>query len=498
MALYIIAIGGTGAKCVESIVHLAAVGLFRKREPINILFLDQDAANGNVDRTRKVVEIYRDCFQLLSSNDQDWIQTPIEIIGDVWAPVTGQNQNLENFFEYNNLRNNEPELKHLFDVLYSEEERKTPLQDGFRGRPAIGSAVIGQVDLTQEPWSILVEKLQSDSEAKVFLCGSVFGGTGASGLPTVSRLIANLGRPNVKIGGLLMLPYFKFPPKEDTETEIYAKSEDFWLNTEVSLIYYSAQAQNQRSNVESTNFLGFDTVYLLGTPRLSQVSEQFKLGRGLQENRQHFIELYAGLAARHFLENTPTSKVVMIGHQESESVTWNDLPEAETAKKKLVNATRFAVVWTTSIFPELDSYKNNIEQLVLRSPWVEKFFRIPVFTNPNLPELNDMQQESMLEAIRKWSKSYLEWLGTLHDDKEYNIKLFNNVAFPEFDEQDNRKIMRKGMFADLLDETGGKGGETKRDTIQRLKNQLNPLRNVRTKEGVVGLAKALYELCQIA
>ena len=32
MSLYIVSIGGTGAKCVESIIHLAAAGLFGKEK----------------------------------------------------------------------------------------------------------------------------------------------------------------------------------------------------------------------------------------------------------------------------------------------------------------------------------------------------------------------------------------------------------------------------------------------------------------------------------
>ncbi len=54
----IIAVGGTGAKVAESIVHAAAAGL----GPSELLvgFVDQDQGNGNTDRARRSVEMYRD------------------------------------------------------------------------------------------------------------------------------------------------------------------------------------------------------------------------------------------------------------------------------------------------------------------------------------------------------------------------------------------------------------------------------------------------------
>ena len=47
MTLYIIAIGGTGARCVEAITQCAATGLFTA-EPIKVVFVDADESNGNL------------------------------------------------------------------------------------------------------------------------------------------------------------------------------------------------------------------------------------------------------------------------------------------------------------------------------------------------------------------------------------------------------------------------------------------------------------------
>ena len=56
-SLFIIAIGGTGMRCLEAFVHLCAVGMFDNEE-INILTLDTDQSNGNKGRVERLIELY--------------------------------------------------------------------------------------------------------------------------------------------------------------------------------------------------------------------------------------------------------------------------------------------------------------------------------------------------------------------------------------------------------------------------------------------------------
>ena len=56
-AFNIIAIGGTGMRCTECIVHLCAMGMFDDTE-IHLLALDTDKNNGNFSRLKEVKEAY--------------------------------------------------------------------------------------------------------------------------------------------------------------------------------------------------------------------------------------------------------------------------------------------------------------------------------------------------------------------------------------------------------------------------------------------------------
>ena len=55
--LFLIAIGGTGMRCLEAFVHLCAAGLFDNKT-IEILTLDTDQTNGNKGRVEQLIELY--------------------------------------------------------------------------------------------------------------------------------------------------------------------------------------------------------------------------------------------------------------------------------------------------------------------------------------------------------------------------------------------------------------------------------------------------------
>ncbi len=65
--LFLIAIGGTGMRCLEAFVHLCAAGMFDDQE-IEILTLDTDQSNGNKSRVEGLVELYNKVKTNDSSN----------------------------------------------------------------------------------------------------------------------------------------------------------------------------------------------------------------------------------------------------------------------------------------------------------------------------------------------------------------------------------------------------------------------------------------------
>jgi len=497
MSFYIIAIGGSGAKCVESIVHLASTGLFTK-EPIRVLFIDPDESNGNLASSKQCINTYSNCYELIKGTSScPWLKTEISFIGDtgIWSPI-GSDKSLSSIFNYANLQRS-PETKALgnfFDVLYTKDERDEQLDEGFRGRPAIGAAVMSQVSMdssTQEPWSTLIRQVETDLRLggfpKIFLCGSIFGGTGASGFPTIGRLIANRlenieGRDRVKLGGLLMLPYFQFEVPSDYK-RICAKPEQFLLNTEAALRYYVTQARER-----------FDAVYLLGDQNLAPVGK-FSTGKDTQKNTPHFVELYGALAARHFFLTPETQPVVLISRGKSNEVNWKDIPDSVEVKSALSTATRFAFMWLTDFQVEFDAARKESGQL---PPFLTKFFRPKsVFANKKLPEFGEAANQRTVRVINEWCESYLYWLANIHFSVS-NVNLFRVSNFAKRSSNDKLELEKNvEKFSSLIFDQRTTQ-QYQQDTMQNLKNKLSPI-DAKSDDsaGMTGLAKSAYLSCKL-
>lgn len=55
---FVLGIGGTGMRCIESLIHLCAMGMFDDTD-IHLLALDTDVNNGNFGRLKDVKDAYQ-------------------------------------------------------------------------------------------------------------------------------------------------------------------------------------------------------------------------------------------------------------------------------------------------------------------------------------------------------------------------------------------------------------------------------------------------------
>ena len=93
MKNFIIGIGGTGAKCLEHLLHSCAAGLGPKNLWAGMV--DQDEANGNVSRTKILLSKYMNLRSTLRdegkhdlAEDSDLFKTNIITNNDsVWLPL---------------------------------------------------------------------------------------------------------------------------------------------------------------------------------------------------------------------------------------------------------------------------------------------------------------------------------------------------------------------------------------------------------------------------
>ena len=399
MSNFVVGVGGSGAKFVASLLHVSAAGMLGARNPvIDALLVDPDENNGNVEDCLRLVAQYQDCKTLLKMGKTDLFGAHFRIAGP-WTPISRPDlDSLDKLFQYPDLQARDDVDAELLDVFFEPAELSLPLKLGFRGRPAIGSTVFANsVNFTRGAWKDLIEAIVmsgAQGPVRVMLSGSVFGGSGAAGVPTLVRLVEKqIARrvPDLRIGLALFLPYFRFQPVEGERVQ--ADPAAFPIATAESLRYYFAR-----------NYLGIcDTIYACGEEVPAEMSVS-AIGAQLQRNEPHFVELIAAMGALRFFNLAGDDhKLAVCARAKDETLTWDDLPYDDTGRaeltRKLQKMALFAVAYRNIFFPLAET------ALAGRgsnwNPWVDHIER---------PKVNRDEAGRALRALKAYVDSFLTWL----------------------------------------------------------------------------------------
>jgi hypothetical protein len=429
MKNYLIGIGGTGARVIEAAVNLCAAGYGPSE--LSIFLIDPDAGNGNLTRTKKILTDYIKCRKSLQkTSDTPLFKTDIKIPPDekglVWEIFSDRGATLANFINYKNMLTDRQELAQFASVLFTETELNTELNEGFRGHPAIGAVVMSNPPQDTYPFKMLFDDLAGNKKAndiRVFLVGSVFGGTGAAGFPTLgSRQImkfhpsAKLGEnvSQILMGGALVLPYFNFDPDPEAEKQekMFVTGNDFPIATKAALQYYHEKD------------LGFDQIYFIGDS-LAQRVGKFSPGAKTQENFPHYVEVVSALAAFDFYDQPEikgeTEKMLFTATRESSKLRWNDLPitrdplliRAKQADLKtlLTRMTVFAYSFLTYGKKILASNHTSIHDA-----WYRQYFSFNEKNDKDKPkDPRQSESKNTIDDLSKFLDNFLFWIAAMDD-----------------------------------------------------------------------------------
>lgn len=481
MGYYAIGIGGTGAKCLESLIHLAAAGMMPDGD-LHLLFVDPDTSNGSRKRVEETLAHYVACKDQVDLGQTPLLKTKIDPADPIlWTPFKETNPSLNRFFHYESFRDSS--AGKLFDVLYSRSEKESTLEEGFRGHPSIGSAVMAKtVDLEEdETWRLFRKKISDDDEgAKVFLAGSIFGGTGASGFPTIAQIVKNA--LDVKLGGALLLPYFKFTDEAD-DGELKAKSDEFLMNTQTALKHYHLWNETGI----------YDAVYLFGDESRTDVENA--LGGQEQKNAPHFIELYAALAATDFFGKdfaaNQGAQYFMTAREQSNQLKWTDLPDGNNGnivRSRIGQLARFAFAYLSVYHPALEEITDRSKD-AYRASWYVEFFerrKIPI-------------DKALLSNLEKYSNDFLWWLANVQGNcsDAVSIELIDYSAYAE-KKADNGSLELKppANFSNDLSHLIQSQTEAESNVLNKIWERMcNSRSKGRDAQGIGKFLRALYEHC---
>ena len=321
---FVFAFGGTGSRVLEKLTFLMASGSAYDDQSgypnvemplgdwdIVPIIIDLDQHNGNMNSCTELLEEYHHIHHAIQDVKQDKLQHKffrykLKKLKDINSATKSQdfNMNIQNVgkhtlsdsigFQYLSIEEDLFGTDQLVNLLYGQDELNMPLNKGFKGNPNIGTVIFGQLKNNPDFRTFLNTV---SSEDRIFIIGSIFGGTGASGLPWLLKTLRNPVNINknktqilqeIKIGALIVTPYFRLQPDKASEID----SDSFITKTKAGLKYYE-------HNVQEAN-----AMYFIGDRLEEGDLYPNEEGGKEQKNPPHPSELFGALSFFHFMTKT--------------------------------------------------------------------------------------------------------------------------------------------------------------------------------------------------
>ena len=324
--IFIFGIGGTGCRVLRSLNFLLAAGIrgFGYDTEVFPIIIDYDKENGDKTRTLKCIDNYVNIHNIAykyhhqdqegkTALEQEYFVTRIRQMQDalhdlhkdssgssfdlVFAP-NKEDKKFKNCIGADQMATNMANTTFLLDSLYDNSaaddraELEIDMTVGFKGNPNIGSVVFHE--LKNAPEFSDFAQLFDPTTDRVMIVGSLFGGTGSSGIPELIYAIRNHVRMSVRdarLGVIMVLPYFSVSPLEGSPIN----SNRFDSKTKAALAYYQDSHTNELVN----------SIYYIGDKTHSNLNHS--IGGSDQLNNANIVEFLSALAIVHFVNSDPTN-----------------------------------------------------------------------------------------------------------------------------------------------------------------------------------------------
>ena len=430
--VYVLAIGGSGARVLRSLVMLLAAGV-EPNAKIIPLIIDPDSGAGNLSQTIELLKLYtqiREEAQVDNADPLVTFSTPIEMLPGAGYQVQLDQIAGTKFREYVDLGvAMSGSSQALLRSLFSKDNLDLEMTIGFKGNPNIGSIVLGQFEGSDAYKRFFSELQKGDIKKKsIFIISSIFGGTGASGFPSLLKSLRSSSTlvSQMRMGALSLLPYFNLENNASSAID----SATFYAKTRAALSYYT---ENIIKNADIDDF------YFIGDKSPNSYSNSD--GGQTQRNQAHLVELAGALSIIHFARlgsERPTSSVGTmyefgLDKPVSDAIGFKTLGDT-TERELAVPLT--ALYLMHRFLEEADIFTD-------KDPWLKE-----IQANPG--------DGSFIDDINRFLELYKEWLQELgghssHGFKPFEIgvqidNLFNCVL--------DYPLQSKGFFKSMMSKTG--------------------------------------------
>ncbi|HTE01455.1 MAG TPA: hypothetical protein VK668_19345 [Mucilaginibacter sp.] len=336
--LFVIAIGGTGMRCLEAFTHLCAIGMFDSQE-IEVLTLDTDQTNGNKGRVEELIRLYNRVKTSGSAdggtpNANTFFSSKLNL-HRFYTNYSGQGrENYKNISKITSGTPDQQKANKLISDLFLDNQtvQEFNLSHGYRAQTHLGSMLMyhGMIEAArnivkgkdvkpqERELDAFIAKLElAGQNARVFIFGSIFGGTGASSIPVLPKALqdfveirsggsSSIDITKAKFGSTLLTEYFTFKKPDEKqktgkEESIIADASYFPLNSQAALQFYQSDPTVQKC---------YKLLYHIGWPIESKNLDDPDSGHtsitggANQKNPAHITELLSACAAFDFFTRT--------------------------------------------------------------------------------------------------------------------------------------------------------------------------------------------------
>lgn len=441
MKTYVLAIGGTGARVLRSLTMLMAAGAgVNKPNPdgdtineIVPVIIDYDIENGDTKRTQDLLCKYKwihDAAYSKVTKAEDirnfFFGTKVEPIGnpfhktrfEVFLDPVNSNLTFANQIGYEsiNSKNGMQPTRYLLDSLYDTSPEDSNLAElnlnlkvGFKGCPNIGCVVMRDLKNTHEIQQIL----ELASGNRVIIVGSVFGGTGASGIPVLLNEIKKSGKgADITTGIVAVEPYFEVQKSDRSAIS----SSTFLSKTKAA---FDAYIQGKEKSVNSRA----DAIYYVGD-RLASKAFENNEGGASQKNDAHIAELAAAMC---ILDFTREDKVLS-DDKKFHVVNLED----DGGMSKSDNYEEVAEPFNYYSFPQRELREDYIDplcRLAILKVYCDTFLSTEKINDKNIvwaaPNQSNFRNETdFMFALFNFLDEYKDWIKEL-ENPMHPLRLFD-------------------------------------------------------------------------
>ncbi len=443
--LYVIAIGGSGERILRSFILSLAAGVNINASKVTPVIIDNDTKSKALENCQNLINAYRGhgntagVYSLYNGMQDKPSFCHIEIAEPIKLDISGQNLGTlkevincpapqgDNDVNYHAIRSINEEL----DLLLVEQEQNMPIDWGFVGQPHIGTTVINSKALSLTGFQTV---LQAGNNDGIIILGSLFGGTGAAGIPLiVNKLLQNTSNNKPQIGIIAMLPYFD-TDKEATEEikaladkNIKVRPELFDIATRAALMYYAEQDWN------------VDYIYYIGDdfrPIFKKVD-----GGNNQDNPATLHEVMAAVSIIDFANgnkqvSTTYKKPIWGFCDNGDTASSHDQSNTSGIINKELQKAIVKFKMMEQVFKHPDIMKKAIDNKA-------DFITQTMFTTDKLNSITTDNDISFKDAagLNYIIKAFNQWLTDLSKGNDHTVRMSRKlVIFPDDPNVDADKL----------------------------------------------------------